>query len=291
MSQIWRGVSGGIEVLENVNEMADLPDISTINSEGVWYIESGGFGPDYIAPTNWDSSAGEFTDWFSLFDGRILADIPGSEDLHAHYDAQTLNLSDGEAVNVWEDETANGNDLAKEGGEPNFVADAINGNPVVSLSDDSDLLETDFDTSISQPNTTIIVGRFTEIDDSIFTFYFGGIDQSTSHNFAQGNDGDDLWISTDTSLRDQNSAADTDYHIWTAHFDSNDAFLEQDGTEIASGDVGDNDMGSLRLGNFHNMDRPASIEVGEILLYEKDKTDIITEIEEYIDDKWGISVS
>ena len=76
MSQIWRGVSGGIEVLENVNEMADLPDISTIDSEGVWYIESGEFGPDYIAPTNWDSSAGEFTDWFSLFDGRILVDIP-----------------------------------------------------------------------------------------------------------------------------------------------------------------------------------------------------------------------
>ena len=78
MSQIWRGVSGGIEVLENVNEMADIPDISTINSEGVWYIESGEFGPDYIAPTNWDSSAGEFTDWFSLFDGLILVDIPDS---------------------------------------------------------------------------------------------------------------------------------------------------------------------------------------------------------------------
>ena len=78
MSQIWRGMSGGIEVLENVNEMADLPDISTIDSEGVWYIESGEFGPDYIAPTNWDSGAGEFTDWFSLFDGRILADLPDS---------------------------------------------------------------------------------------------------------------------------------------------------------------------------------------------------------------------
>ena len=76
MSQIWREVGGGIEVLENINEVADLPDISTIDSEGVWYIESGEFGPDYIAPTNWDSTAGEFTDWFSLFDGQILADIP-----------------------------------------------------------------------------------------------------------------------------------------------------------------------------------------------------------------------
>ena len=76
MSQTWRGMGGGIEVLENVNEMADLPDISAIGSEGVWYIESGEFAPDYIAPTNWDSSVGEFTDWFSLFDGRILGDIP-----------------------------------------------------------------------------------------------------------------------------------------------------------------------------------------------------------------------
>ena len=78
MSHVWRGMSGGIEVLENVNEMADLPDISTIDSEGVWYIESGEFAPDYIAPTNWDATAGEFTDWFSLFDGQIIRAIPDS---------------------------------------------------------------------------------------------------------------------------------------------------------------------------------------------------------------------
>ena len=90
MSQIWRGVSGGIEVLENVNEMADLPDISTIDSEGVWYIESGEFGPDYIAPTNWDSSAGEFTDWFSLFDGQILVDIP--DGLVDDFEDESINV-------------------------------------------------------------------------------------------------------------------------------------------------------------------------------------------------------
>ena len=93
MSQIWRGMSGGIEVLENVNEMADLPDISTIDSEGVWYIESGEFAPDYIAPTNWDSTAGEFTDWFSLFDGRILVDIPDS-DIYLQDDFGDDKLSD-----------------------------------------------------------------------------------------------------------------------------------------------------------------------------------------------------
>ena len=96
MSQIWRGIGGGIEVLENVNEMADLPDISTVDSEGVWYIESGEFGPDYIAPTNWDSSAGEFTNWFSLFDGQILADVPDSV-IH-HYNPSNFTES------IWPDE-------------------------------------------------------------------------------------------------------------------------------------------------------------------------------------------
>ena len=124
MSQIWRGVSGGIEVLENVNEMADLPDISTIDSEGVWYIESGEFGPDYIAPTNWDSSAGEFTDWFSLFDGRILADIPDS--VVMQYYASTWSESDS----VWIDDAAV-SDINLEGSHTSATlsdgSDSING--------------------------------------------------------------------------------------------------------------------------------------------------------------------
>ena len=142
MSQIWRGVSGGIEVLENVNEMADLPDISTIDSEGVWYIESGGFGPDYIAPTNWDSSAGEFTDWFSLFDGQILANIPNSvvdnfeeepdgpygdtDDLDTYYSTQTATAS-FETETVFEGSRAL--DLTHSDGSDFIISDTTDGLP------------------------------------------------------------------------------------------------------------------------------------------------------------------
>ena len=67
----------GIQVLSDINSVDDLPEIADVESEAVWYIESGDLAPDYIAPSFWDGE--QFNEWISLFDGEVFAGIPDSE--------------------------------------------------------------------------------------------------------------------------------------------------------------------------------------------------------------------
>ena len=67
----------GIQVLSDIDSVDDLPEIADVESEAVWYIESGDFAPDYIAPSFWDGE--QFTEWISLVDGEVLDDIPDSD--------------------------------------------------------------------------------------------------------------------------------------------------------------------------------------------------------------------
>ena len=64
----------GIQVLSDIDSVDDLPEIADVESEAVWYIESGFLAPDYIAPSFWDGQ--QFNEWISLFDGEVLDDIP-----------------------------------------------------------------------------------------------------------------------------------------------------------------------------------------------------------------------
>ena len=64
----------GIQVLSNINSVDDLPEAADVESEAVWYIESGDFAPDYIAPSFWDGQ--QFNEWISLVDGEVLDGIP-----------------------------------------------------------------------------------------------------------------------------------------------------------------------------------------------------------------------
>ena len=64
----------GIQVLSDINSVDDLPEVADVESEAVWYIESGDLAPDYIAPSFWDGQ--QFNEWISLVDGEVLGAIP-----------------------------------------------------------------------------------------------------------------------------------------------------------------------------------------------------------------------
>lgn len=72
----------GIRVVNDVDSVDDLPDPAEIDSEAVWYLESGDLAPDYVGPTMWDDIDEQFTEWVSLVDGEILSAIPDSDPNH-----------------------------------------------------------------------------------------------------------------------------------------------------------------------------------------------------------------
>ena len=114
MSQQWREIGGGIEVLSDVDAVSELPGIATIDEEGVWYIENGALAPDYIGPTNWDVDEGQFTDWFSLFDGQVLGEIPDSVVSHLDW---WWPIQENDSTNIVEDLSGENEEMEYISGE------------------------------------------------------------------------------------------------------------------------------------------------------------------------------
>ena len=83
----------GIQVLSDINSVDDLPEIADVESEAVWYIESGDFAQDYIAPSFWDGE--QFNEWISLVDGEVLDGIPDSVVSRPDDDNDTSSTANG----------------------------------------------------------------------------------------------------------------------------------------------------------------------------------------------------
>ena len=284
MSQIWRGMSGGVEVLENVNEIADLPDISTINSEGVWYIESGAFAPDYIAPTNWDSTAGEFTDWFSLFDGQILVGIPDSVELHAHYD---FSREDGSLPIA--DVSDNNFDLDQGG--YSGVGGEINGNQAGVFDGVGDAVWLDDGDSIDTITFYIVCSSGDLSDNDDYTIL--QTENNLDNHALEWSDGN--WRTyprtSITGSSDQSSQLFT--VIWDG--DSGDITIRENGSETGTGtsDPFDFRLDEFGLGSkepFSSSDFFEG-EIGEVIISPEVPNDSERdEMESYLTGKWNISL-
>ena len=80
MTQQWNPTGGrfDVEPLENINGVADLPDLAQLDEAQIYSIRSGDFAPDYVVPWAWDSTEGEYQEWRSTVDGQVIRDTPDS---------------------------------------------------------------------------------------------------------------------------------------------------------------------------------------------------------------------
>ena len=78
---------------------------------------------------------------FSLGGGTLQSPVQtlAGNGLNVHYDAHTLNLSDGAAVTAWEDLSGNDRHLGAYQGTPNYMADAGGGHPAVAFTNGENL--------------------------------------------------------------------------------------------------------------------------------------------------------
>jgi len=218
-------------------------------------------------------------------------DIPASQDLHARYSAKSLSLSDGNPVSTWTDETGNGHDLTA-GTAPTYVANGINGNPVVRFDGVDDYLNVAFST-LSQPTHVFIVFQAfsgTTIYDS-FDSLGGAV--FNRHYFQLADRGSGVnWEIFNGNVLNSGTAGDTSAHIAGNLHNSTSSTMRLDGSQIASGNPGTEDLNGLTVG-ARGESPPANhaeVDVGEILLYPVDKSSIQSDVESYLSSEWGIAV-
>ena len=209
-----------------------------------------------------------------------VAAIP-DDGLTHHYDATELDLDDGDPVAEWVDESGEGNDL-DSGPGATFSEDEINGLPAVQFDGTDDYLNGPI--SQDEPYTVAIAMRL----DS------GG---SGDRNVIAGfNDSDQVqieWFEGDWRLAgDITGSSNDNITILTAVLDSSDAILREDGEETVSGSTRELDANALYLGRRpDDSSRFLDGVIGEFLLYNERKSENeMEEIEQYIADKWGVSI-
>lgn len=223
-------------------------------------------------------------------DGRVLFDaepaIPDSGDLHAHYDASALSLSDGQSVSTWGDETGNGYDLTA-GAAPTYRTSIINGNPVVRFDGVDDYLSVDF-TALPQPNTIYIVAQLPTADGSQDDSFYDSNEGSIPNQHLYRNNVGTWNAFAGSQLND--GSIDSNAHIHGVKWDGVNTTIRIDGTEVVSGDAGGQSLDGLIMGANAIIGAFAEMDIGEMLIYPSDKSSIQSDIETYLSNKWGITI-
>ena len=185
MTQQWKPTGGrfDVEPLENINEVADLPDLAQLDEAQIYSIRSGNFAPDYVVPWAWDSAEGEYQEWRSTVDGQAIIDIPDSvvaeKEIHSYPVTEFTESSWPDAIGESNIDTISGPTLMESdfGGQGGVVSDGDDGYV------QSDTMG-DFGSNLTgswavvvpfstEDNSNIILGVDNENDDTLFGISIG----------------------------------------------------------------------------------------------------------------------
>jgi len=212
--------------------------------------------------------------------------IPDSRELQSRYDVTALALSDGDPVSTWGDSSGNGFDLTQTtaADQPTYRTNQINGNPVVETDGSSENMDVAWPTE-SQPHTRFVAGKLVTNDTNNFQVITDG--ESTGIELATA-DSDNWRINAGVGANGGN--ADTNAHIFSILFSGSSSILRVDGTEVISADAGGNGSDGLTIGSARSQVLYTPFQFLEILEYPQDKSGIFGSVEQYLGDKYGITV-
>ena len=222
-----------------------------------------------------------FTAWRSLVDGEEIGAIPDS--VIAHYDATTESSTGG--ITTINDQVGPF-DLT---GNCTVVSNGINGNLTYEFDGSDDVME---NTEISQttPNYTIAVMRY---DANIFNDagddgFYDTTDSSGNRRQLDLFEGSWRIFHGDSTA--SGGSTDNNAHLFVheANASGTTDSLEVDGTQVASGDVGDGSIDDFALG-FAGSEF-CEISVGELLHYDDPSSQLISDEKTRLSDKWGITL-
>lgn len=199
-------------------------------------------------------------------------------------DASTVTLDTG--VSVWADKSGNGRNASQSTGnnQPIYTAAGPNGKNVLTFDGTNDTMTTASFTQ-NQPSTIFIAAQVLNTSGSAsivdgFGLNRAGIFRRVTNNWAAFA-GAELVGSTST---------DTNWHTFSAVFNTTSSLLRVDGTQIASGNAGSQNVTSgLAVGTYNGTGSHLNGRVAEVLFYAGVLTaSQIAAVENYLQNKWGL---
>ena len=266
------------DVLEDtdagVRVLANRTDSGTLE----WVTDSDETAQDYTATVlSADESAAQTV---TVEDAE--AEIPDSA-VH-HYDATTLSLADNDPVSTWGDEIGD-NDLQATG-SPTYLDDELNDNPVVRYDGTDDYHDNDI-IDLTQPYAIIWVVRDVAGDSDRM---LSGMDSlvGDNENILSNDESGSRGMFAGSFI--SGGSSDTNWNIWNAYFNTTDSDLRINASTIATGDVGDQNIGEYRVGANRGVERFMEIDVAEMVVLNDPTADDRDSEDQRLSNKWGIDI-
>ena len=218
----------------------------------------------------------EFTTWRSLVDGAEISEIP---DAVAHYDAFEIDATDGDSKTSWTDLT--GNFDVSGGSSIEYKTNGINGNPSLEFSGGSPLenSEAEFD----QPITIVAVTEFMDSDLTNAGVPVGNIGDQFEIMQGRGDGFDSLRAGEDLDVGNTENSPS----LLIGVFDGTESKARRNASDESTGDVGQNNMDGIRMGEDSNGSNSYDGQVGEVKIFDRKlSSEEISSIENELLDKW-----
>ena len=207
-------------------------------------------------------------------------------------------LSDGNAVATWEDQSAEGNDLAQATADyrPTYQTGELNGKPVVRFDGSNDFLEVNSFASgtISQPNTVFMVVRDNVASGN--TYIFDGVASDARHAAYFRTSPREMAINCGAYNGGFATATQGNYHYITLVVNNGSSDSREDGSAKQTGvTYGTNTLSGLTLGCDYQQKSWSEYlngEIAEFIIYDGEVSGAdILEIEAYLVAKWFTATS
>lgn len=262
--------------LENVNTEADLPDPTQFTEPQLYHLRSGDLAPDYISTSGYDGT--KYTYFESLVNGNRVS-VPDYNQLYSLYD---WSIETGTSTVT---DRANSVDLSGS-----YTGQTTTINNLQSGRFNGDEMSASF-TPVSTPVSIFVVMRWESLVSNDARYVYDSVD--SSFEIFLNEDGNSDWQFGGASFFDD-GAADLNNHVVSAIYkpsgSTSELYIDGGSTADASGDIGSNSLQGLKIGNDGSTtNKPGDFSIGEMLVYDSDKSQKRNEIENYLGNRWGIA--
>ena len=209
-------------------------------------------------------------------------------------------LSDDAYIASWADSSGNNRNATQAGADslkPKYRTNVLNGQPVVRY-DGSDYL--DVAITLAQPFTVVLVGatrgnsKPPEIDAGLSDYFFdaqGSASRVTIARNWNATNGNEYAAFSGTALLFTDAAIDDAYVIWTATFAGASGVLRTNGTQRAAGNIGTNNLASLRIGARYTASNFLVGDIAEIIVVASLSDANRAALEQYAAAKYAITIA
>ncbi len=225
--------------------------------------------------------------WILINKGFLPTDISGIKLWLAAN--RGLNLSDGDPVGTWPDQSGNGNDATQGTGaaKPTYKTNILNGKPIVRFDGTDDNLRT-ANFGLVQPEHVFCVFKLKRdtVNDTLFDGLGGNL-----MRFYRSGAGPVLGLYAGGAVGSI-AVATTDFYIGSCLFNGVSSELRINGGSTVSGDVGANNASGVTLGAYGTVVDFAETDIAEIFIYDSAlSTANRLSVERYLSSKYGITLT